>query len=301
MRLALEAGSVVAPTGSSTTSGAAPRRAATRCSRRSPGCGGRSATPRSSPAATAGTRSRSTPTRSTRSRCVARRGRGGRGGSTRATPRGAAELSADGARALPRGPARRGRRLGRAAPRAARGGARRAARDRLRGPAARSGDDVIGELEAAVAAHPVPGAAVGAADHRALPAPAARPTRSRPTARSAARLADDLGLEPGPRLRELEQPVLDHDPALPGRGRAPPPRPGTCRRSRPGWSVATPRSPRCPSLLGDRRLVEVVGPGGIGKTARRDRDRARARRRPGRRLARAARGRAGRPTTSSTP
>ena len=76
------------------------------------------------------------------------------------------------------------------------------------------------------------------------------------------RLADELGLDPGPRLRELEQQVLDQDPALRGRRRR-----ATCRRCRPSWSGARRRSPPLAELLREQRLVEIVGPGGIGKTA----------------------------------
>ena len=75
-------------------------------------------------------------------------------------------------------------------------------------------------------------------------------------------LADDLGLEPGPRLQELERQVLQHDPAL----RAAPAGnlPSLQRRAR------RPRRGRRRARAGcsrHERLVEVVGPGGIGKTA----------------------------------
>jgi predicted ATPase/DNA-binding SARP family transcriptional activator len=78
-------------------------------------------------------------------------------------------------------------------------------------------------------------------------------------------LADDLGLQPGPRLRELERQVLDHDPVLrvPTRqapvGNLPSLTPELVGR-------ATEVSALC-ELLEGSRLVEIVGPGGIGKTA----------------------------------
>ena len=125
----------------------------------------------------------------------------------------------------------------------------------------RLGDDVIGELETAVAAHPYQEGlwellitALYRAGRQADALAAYQRVR--------ARLADELGLEPGPRLRQLEQQVLNHDPAL--RRRRPP---GTCRRCRPSWSGARRRSPRSPSCCETERLVEIVGPGGIGKTA----------------------------------
>jgi predicted ATPase/DNA-binding SARP family transcriptional activator len=84
-------------------------------------------------------------------------------------------------------------------------------------------------------------------------------------------LADELGLDPGPQLRHLEQLILAHDASL-----------GSVDRVGPGFE-AQPIG-NLPSmsadlvgrdtdisalseLLGDKRLVEVVGPGGMGKTA----------------------------------
>ena len=43
--------------------------------------------------------------------------------------------------------------------------------------------------------------------------------------------------------------------------------PGTCRRSRPSSSAARRRSLPCRTCSQGQRLVEIVGPGGIGKTA----------------------------------
>jgi predicted ATPase/DNA-binding SARP family transcriptional activator len=82
---------------------------------------------------------------------------------------------------------------------------------------------------------------------------------------SAARttLVEELGIEPGPELRDLQAAILAHDPALapPGAARAP----------------ALPRPPElfgreadlarlCDQLRGSR-LVTLVGPGGVGKTS----------------------------------
>ena len=108
---------------------------------------------------------------------------------------------------------------------------------------------------------------MGAADHRAVP--------SRTPGRRAGgvpagpdQLADELGLDPGPQLQQLEQQILVHDAALgvPVREVRLAPcgaEPGTCRRCRPSWSDAS-------------------GDGGAGRSARRraaGRDRRAGRRR----------------------
>ena len=62
----------------------------------------------------------------------------------------------------------------------------------------------IGRLTELTADLPVPRGAVGAADDGACTGSAARPTPSPRTARPASSLVEHLGVEPGPRLRELE-------------------------------------------------------------------------------------------------
>src|SRR4051794_1867035 len=119
--------------------------------------------------------------------------------------------------------------------------------------------DVIGELEAAVAADPYREGlwellitALYRAGRQADALAAYRRVR--------ARLSDDLGLEPGPRLRQLEQQVLEHDPALrPPAGNLPSLGAELVGRDTEIAAVAR--------LVEAGRLVEVVGPGGIGKTA----------------------------------
>ena len=118
---------------------------------------------------------------------------------------------------------------------------------------------MIGELEAAVAADPYREGlwellitALYRAGRQADALAAYR--------RARARLSDDLGLEPGPRLRQLEQQVLEHDPALrPPAGNLPSLAAELVGRDAEIAAVAR--------LLEAGRLVEVVGPGGIGKTA----------------------------------
>ena len=109
-----------------------------------------------------------------------------------------------------------------------------------------------------------------------------------------ARLADELGLEPGPRLQELEQQILLHDS-----GARAPRRPGTCRRCRPSSSARDAEIAALCDLL-------ARAPAGRDRRARRDRQdgpRDRDRPRAGRRsrvwLARLE-ARARPPTTSST-
>jgi predicted ATPase/DNA-binding SARP family transcriptional activator/tetratricopeptide (TPR) repeat protein len=81
-------------------------------------------------------------------------------------------------------------------------------------------------------------------------------------------LADELGLDPGPALRELERQVLAHDPAL----SAPVPvgrTPLGLSNIRPELSTFVGRAADVANiieLLDDRRLVSIIGPGGVGKT-----------------------------------
>src|SRR3954471_20052711 len=75
-----------------------------------------------------------------------------------------------------------------------------------------------------------------------------------------ARLADELGLDPGPRLRQLEQRGLNHDPALRAAT-------GKLHSIAAELCGGEPEIAALAGLLRDERLVEVLGPGGIGKTA----------------------------------
>ena len=78
-------------------------------------------------------------------------------------------------------------------------------------------------------------------------------------------LAEQLGLEPGPELRRLQEAILAHDPAIapvpvaaPRRGNLPTPR----RRS----STARKSSRELVELLREHRLVTLTGPPGVGKS-----------------------------------
>lgn len=83
------------------------------------------------------------------------------------------------------------------------------------------------------------------------------------------RLADELGLDPGPELADLYQAILRQDPAL-----APTPTPATSA-ARPRTNLPAPLADlvgrqeavtEVRALLGSSRLVTLTGPGGVGKT-----------------------------------
>ncbi|MFN0029987.1 MAG: BTAD domain-containing putative transcriptional regulator, partial [Acidimicrobiales bacterium] len=87
-------------------------------------------------------------------------------------------------------------------------------------------------------------------------------------------LGEQLGLEPGPRLQAIEQQVLIHDPALqilrPVRTPAGPnPSPPSSNLPTMTTKLVGRKSELAAigQLLGSQRLVTVVGPGGVGKTA----------------------------------
>ena len=83
-------------------------------------------------------------------------------------------------------------------------------------------------------------------------------------------LVEQLGLEPGPALRALEQQVLLQDPVLDGA--QPAPRTGSSYRCSTLPALTSPMTGRDADLAGvsqlcaHERLVTLVGPAGIGKT-----------------------------------
>jgi predicted ATPase/DNA-binding SARP family transcriptional activator len=124
--------------------------------------------------------------------------------------------------------------------------------------------EVIGELEAAVMAYAYREGlwellitALYRAGRQADALAAYRRIRTR--------LADDLGLDPGPRLQQLERQILGHDPALRVADHAPP------SGNLPSLSAELvgrdAELAALADLLARERLVTVAGPGGIGKTA----------------------------------
>jgi predicted ATPase/DNA-binding SARP family transcriptional activator len=131
--------------------------------------------------------------------------------------------------------------------------------------------DLIGELESAVANYPYQEGLwelLVTALYRAGRQADALATYQRVRAL----LADELGLAPGPRLQELERKILVQDPALDIGGRA---ARAVEAHARAGNlpSLAAELIGRetemaaISGLLARHRLVEIVGAGGIGKTA----------------------------------
>ena len=131
--------------------------------------------------------------------------------------------------------------------------------------------DVIGELEAAVATYPFQEGLwelLITALYRAGRQADALATYQRVRDQ----LADELGLDPGPQLQQLEQRILSQDASLERRRSA---RRGQSRRlpagNLPSMSAELvgreTEVAALSDLLASERLVEIVGPGGIGKTA----------------------------------
>jgi predicted ATPase/DNA-binding SARP family transcriptional activator len=122
------------------------------------------------------------------------------------------------------------------------------------------GDAVIGELETAVATYPYQEGLwelLITALYRAGRQADALATYQRVRAL----LADELGLAPGQPLKALERRILDHDAGLQA------PAPGNLPSLAPELVGRDDEIAAVCELLDRSRLVEIIGPGGIGKTA----------------------------------
>jgi predicted ATPase/DNA-binding SARP family transcriptional activator len=84
-------------------------------------------------------------------------------------------------------------------------------------------------------------------------------------------LGEELGLEPGPELRQLEAAILAQDPSLDIQV----PHPSAVARAEAQWAIPEPLTPLVgrdaelhdlTQLAIEHRLVTLVGPGGVGKT-----------------------------------
>ena len=131
--------------------------------------------------------------------------------------------------------------------------------------------EVIGELEALVSDHPLR-EGLWALLMVALYRDGRQAEALATCQRIRSKLADELGLDPGPQLRELERQILVHDPSL-GVASATirglrPDRPAGNLPSMSAELVGRETDVTTVSdLLATARLVEIVGPGGVGKTA----------------------------------
>ena len=131
--------------------------------------------------------------------------------------------------------------------------------------------EVIGELEGLVSEHPLR-EGLWALLMVALYRDGRQADALATYQRARNRLADELGLDPGRQLQQLEHQILVHDPALgvassTARGLGPDRPAGNLPSISADLVGRETEVAAIASLLADGRLIEIVGPGGVGKTA----------------------------------
>ena len=86
------------------------------------------------------------------------------------------------------------------------------------------------------------------------------------------RLVDELGIDPGSSLRDLEARILEHDPSLaaeqpaPARAPAMPSLPGNLPEPLSSFRGRNTELEQVDQAIDSSRLVTLIGPGGVGKT-----------------------------------
>jgi predicted ATPase/DNA-binding SARP family transcriptional activator len=131
--------------------------------------------------------------------------------------------------------------------------------------AGRTGE-AVAAAEALVAAEPMREGAV-AILMRGLVAAGRSGDALRAYGRLRAELADQLGLDPTPQLRALHEQVLRQDVHVPPVAPAPPaPRPAASVLPISSFIGREVDLARAVAVLGERRVVTLCGPGGVGKT-----------------------------------
>ncbi|GAA4769395.1 BTAD domain-containing putative transcriptional regulator [Actinomycetospora chibensis] len=128
-----------------------------------------------------------------------------------------------------------------------------------------AGGDVVGELEELTERHPLR-EGLWSSLVTALYRAGRQADALAAYARVRRRLLEDLGVDPGPGLRRLEEEILAQSASLAGLGPAPDRRPGNLPPVAPGLVGRATESAALHALLTEHRVVTVVGPAGVGKS-----------------------------------
>ena len=128
--------------------------------------------------------------------------------------------------------------------------------------------ELVGELEALVAAHPLrerPRGQLMLALYRS----GRQADALRVYGETRATLAEELGIDPSPELQRLQRAILTQDLAIapPGRARAPAAPPHNLPERLTSLVGRDRELDEVGKLVGQHRLVTVTGPGGAGKTS----------------------------------